>query len=207
MSGGRMIFWLAALLLALWLAGFAWFTREVAVLSPPPAPKAVGIVVLTGGGGRVAEGVKLLAAGAGKRLLVSGVHPEVTLSDLLASAAADGAPINEQLAACCVALGYAAGSTEGNAREATDWVAGWKDPGKAPPSLLVVTANYHLPRALLEFHRALPRAELVPYPLARDIAAGPWWQSPDSARLLLTEYVKYTAALARATFDLLRGHS
>lgn len=198
MTFARMIYFFGAFGLGLWLAGFLWFTGEVASLQPPANPRAAAIVVLTGGGGRVEEGLKLLAAGNARKLLVSGVHPEVDKAELLERG---GVPVDAKLAACCIALGYAAGSTEGNATEAGDWAA-----REHIPSLIVVTASYHLPRALLEFHRVLPKVELVPYPLPRgNVAVNSWWQSGSTARLLIVEYAKYTAALARASYDLVKG--
>ena len=198
MTFARTIYLFGAIVLASWLAGFLWFTGEVAGLQPPENPQGAAIVVLTGGGGRVEEGLKLLAAGNAKKLLISGVHPDVGRDELLESS---GIPIDKKLVDCCIVLGYAADSTEGNASEAGDWAA-----KEHIPSLIVVTASYHLPRALLEFHRALPKAELVPYPLPRqNVAVNSWWQSGSSARLLFIEYAKYTAALTRASYDLVRS--
>ena len=43
---------------------------------------ADGIVVLTGGTSRVTDALELLAAGRGKRLLITGVNPGTTTSDI-----------------------------------------------------------------------------------------------------------------------------
>ena len=187
---------------AIWFAGFLWFIAQVSSLNPPPAPKADGIVVLTGGSGRVAEGLKLLQAGAAKKLLISGVHRDVALPELLATAAPElDAPMAPEMAACCITLGYMAPTTDGNAVEADAWTRNEKF-----HSLIVVTAQYHLPRALLDFHRALPGVELVPYPLVRPaVDPAQWWESYATARLLMVEYTKYGGALLRAAATLLRS--
>ena len=64
-----------------WLAGFVWF---LLALPGPAAPdlKTDGIVVLTGGPGRVARGVELIDAKAADRLLISGTAKVVTKADL-----------------------------------------------------------------------------------------------------------------------------
>ncbi len=72
---GAMIRRLFATLVLLWALGFALF----AVSLPGPAGDETtdGIVVLTGGPGRVQRGLKLLAAGRARRMLVSGVDRRV----------------------------------------------------------------------------------------------------------------------------------
>ena len=76
----------AAALLAFLIVGVA--TSLAAFLSQlrgseiKPARRADGIVVLTGGSSRVSDALELLAAGYGRRLLISGVHPTSAASDI-----------------------------------------------------------------------------------------------------------------------------
>ncbi len=63
-------------------AGFIAFLSQLRGAEIAPARKADGIVVLTGGSSRVSDAMELLAAGYGKRLLISGVHPTTTASDI-----------------------------------------------------------------------------------------------------------------------------
>lgn len=157
---------------------------------------ADGIVVLTGGDGRVAEGIKLLSDKRGKRLLISGVHPETNKQNILpAQAAAD--KNNKRLLECCTDLGYAAGSTIGNAEEA----AAWAEKLNAK-SLVIVTAAYHLPRARLECAQAMPNVTLLFYPLYREnvklaVTLKEPWNIPGTMQLIATEYSKYLFALVR----------
>ena len=64
-------------------------------------------------------------------------------------------------------------------------------------SLRVVTAGYHMPRALLELRRSLPESELVAHPVVparlRDPAAG---GRARTWSLLAGEYLKFLAAWA-----------
>jgi uncharacterized SAM-binding protein YcdF (DUF218 family) len=57
--------------------GFVGFLSQLRGAEIRPDRKADGIVVLTGGSSRVSDAMELLAAGYGRRLLISGVHPTV----------------------------------------------------------------------------------------------------------------------------------
>src|SRR6201985_3940915 len=62
--------------------GFVGFLSQLRGTEHRPGSNADGIVVLTGGSSRVSDAVDLLAAGYGKRLLISGVHPSSGVSDI-----------------------------------------------------------------------------------------------------------------------------
>jgi uncharacterized SAM-binding protein YcdF (DUF218 family) len=176
---------LALLALLALAAGFAWFLSLAATIPAEPDRATDGIAVLTGGAERVETGLRLLRQGKAGRLLVSGVHPDVTLADL----ARMGGQEPEALAGR-VTLGRAATSTRGNAQEIADWA---KSEGLT--SLRIVTAGYHMPRALLELRRALPQVALVPHPVVparlRDRDAGTRLRTWS---LLAGEYLKLLAA-------------
>ncbi|TPG56981.1 YdcF family protein [Roseomonas nepalensis] len=126
-----------------------------------PVPGApAGIAVLTGGPERVEAGLGLLMAREGGRLIVSGVGPEAGLGDLARRAGLEAADLADR-----TDLGHEATSTRGNAREVAAWAraAGLRE-------ITVVTAGFHMPRALLELRRALPEAALRPHPVAPFVA-------------------------------------
>ena len=153
-----------------------------------PSRNADGIVVLTGGSSRVSDAMELLAAGYGKRLLISGVHPTNAASDISRSL-----PDNQSLLRCCVDLDRSAVNTRSNAAETRRWVRerGFK-------SLIVVTSNYHMPRAIVELSHAMPDITLIPFAVVGDKWRDePWWTSGGTFRLLLSEYAKYVAAELR----------
>jgi uncharacterized SAM-binding protein YcdF (DUF218 family) len=171
------------------LAGFIVFIAAVPTEPPslPPAPPGAGIVVLTGGAGRIAAGLRLLAAEPTARLLVSGVHQSATLAELEWP---DG--IAPAVFAGRITLGRRAGSTRGNAAEAAAWA---REHGLV--TLVVVTAGYHMPRALLMLRRVLPEARLLPRPVTPAPFREPrWWLRPGVLRLAAGEYVKLLGALA-----------
>ncbi len=184
----------AAVLGFLWLAGLAGFIAALPTAADDPEASTDAIVVLTGGSDRLAEGLRLLAEGRARKLLVSGVPEGIELADLVAGLPDDtGAPEPAEFA-CCVALGHAADNTAGNAREAALWMA-----GEGFGSLRLVTADYHMPRSRLEFRRAMPGAVILGHAVypAESLRSG-WWHRPATLGLIVREYGKYLLALLRA---------
>jgi len=183
--------------------GFVGFLSQLRGAEVKPERTADGIVVLTGGSSRVSDAMELLAGGFGKRLLISGVHPTNAASDISRSLSD-----NQSLLSCCVDLDRSAVNTRSNAAETRRWVRerGFK-------SLIVVTSNYHMPRAIVELSHAMPDVTLIPFVVVGDKWRDePWWTSGATLRLLLSEYVKYVAAevrvrLAGIGLDLTSEHS
>jgi uncharacterized SAM-binding protein YcdF (DUF218 family) len=49
-----------------------------------------------------------------------------------------------------------------------------------------------MPRALAELAHQLPEDTLIPYPVVSDrLRIEPWWSNSDTAKLVLSEYLKY----------------
>src|SRR6266478_1173095 len=188
-------------LLILCIAGLIWFAIEPSTEDRTEPTDA--IVVLTGGSQRLNNGIALLREGKGRKLFISGVNHHVDLQDLLRSSGED-LELAGELAACCVVLGYRAVDTLGNAGETAQWMR-----QQGFHSLRLVTAWYHMRRSLLEFERAMPEIELMPHPVFPDqIAPEHWWTRRQTAVLLVTEYGKYLASLARPFIERLvpAGH-
>jgi uncharacterized SAM-binding protein YcdF (DUF218 family) len=181
----------AVLVVALvWLAGLIAFADRVQRLAPPdPAPKADGIVALTGASdARIQEAMDLLRAGKGRRVLVSGVNKQVTREQLRKVTSAPSS-----LYDCCVDLDFDATNTVSNAKFTADWAR-----GKGYKSLIVVTSDYHVPRSMLELHGAMPEVTLVPYPITTpSLDAKRWWRTAGGARFMTLEYSKYLVVLVR----------
>ena len=169
--------------------GFVGFLSQLRGVEVNPARNADGIVVLTGGSSRVSDAMELLAGGYGKRLLISGVHPTNAASDISRSL-----PDNQaSLLGCCVDLDRSAVNTRSNAAETRRWA---RDRGFK--SLIVVTSNYHMPRAIAEMSHAMPDVTLIPFAVVGDKWRDePWWTSGATLRLLLSEYAKYVAVELR----------
>lgn len=173
------------------LVGFALFVRAGLTLDPERHAGADGIVVLTGGEGRVTTAVELLAEDRGRRLLISGVNPLVGEDAVrLAAGATPG------LFACCIDIGREAANTIGNAEEAAEWAR-----SNGFERLIIVTSDYHMPRALLELQAAMPGVELVAWP----VEGPPPWRDIRTARRWALEFFKYGAVYAREAANLRRA--
>jgi len=176
-----------------YFGGLWWFAAGIPREGPVDLRGADAIVVLTGGQLRLREGLRLLAEGRGKKLLVSGVARGVELADLLRAQRHEAGGVE-----CCVELGYDADSTQGNAREAAAFAA-----RENFSSLRLVTANYHMRRALLEFRRAMPDVAIVPHSVyPENFRVENWWRWPGTYALLQAEYHKYVGALLRPYLPL-----
>ena len=130
----------AFLVLALiWFSGLLAFADRVQNSTPARAPAtAQGIVALTGASNeRLATAMGLLEDGYGRRVLVSGVNPITSRADVRRVSRAV-----RRLYDCCVDLGFTAADTVGNARETVDWAGAMRY-----RQLIIVTADYHMPRA------------------------------------------------------------
>jgi uncharacterized SAM-binding protein YcdF (DUF218 family) len=175
-------------LVILWLGGFVWFASRIPAEIADADSETDAIVVLTGGSLRVQSGLALLAAGKAKKLFVSGVYHSTDVAALLKVSRQ-----SPEHVACCIVLGYEADNTLGNAVETAQWMRqeGFR-------SLRLVTANYHMPRSLLEFSRVMPETRIVANPVFPDrVRQERWWASPATATLVLAEYHKYLLSLVR----------
>lgn len=193
----------------LWLGGAMTYVERVEQIPTPAETRTDAIVVLTGGAVRMATALRLLNDNKADRLLVSGVSPtatKATLQEALSKSMPDAAQNNsggqgidlQLLFDCCVDLGYEAGDTAGNASETASWAA-----ARGYKSVRIVTANYHMPRTLVEFGYRMPGITVVPHPVRSDaMRVEDWWQRRTATLFLLGEYSKYAAALLRVKLGI-----
>lgn len=172
--------------------GFFWFAAQIHDSDVTVDGSADGIVVLTGSASRIPDAIELLAAEKGKRLLITGVYRDTRTREI-----ARLTPLYSKYFTCCIDLDRSALNTFGNALETKRWASEHNF-----NSLIVVTSNWHMPRAMAEMKHQLPLTRLIPYPVISEKAkAEPWWSNGESIRLLLSEYLKYLFALTRMRLD------
>jgi uncharacterized SAM-binding protein YcdF (DUF218 family) len=126
-------------------------------------------------------------------LFVSGVDHRVDPARVRDLVPGVGASLDQATIDCCIVLGYGASDTLGNARETALWAR-----ATGRKSLVLVTSNYHMPRAWIEFEHALPEIALVPFPVVpADVRVNAWWRWPGTFGLIAGEWTKYIFARVR----------
>ncbi len=179
-----MIARLLSFLAILYALCFALFAVTLAKPAAADAPRADAIIAITGGKGRIEHATRLLAEGKGKRLLIAGADPSVRKRDLVPRVGGK----NKKLFDCCVDLGSESVDTRSNAEEAKRWLE-----RRDYNSLRLVTSDWHMRRALYDFHRQLGDDYVV---------------IPDAVRTepafmtLFTEYNKYLLRRVSVWLDL-----
>ncbi len=153
-----------------YVLGMAWFMNSLPTAAG--AERTDGIVVLTGGPGRLSRGFDLIQEGAAGRMLISGVASEVRPEEL---AAEYKVPLD--LIRTRVDLGRQATDTRTNGEEVAEWVRRHK-----MSSIRLVTNDWHMRRARKEISWRLGSGTKV-------IVDGV--HSPRSFSQMFLEYNKY----------------
>jgi uncharacterized SAM-binding protein YcdF (DUF218 family) len=175
------------------LAGGYDFSRFVAradrAVTPDPPINAQAITALTGASNARIVAAIQLADSLQLPLLISGVHVDTRPEDIAEIADVDVAEI-----ACCVTLGKAAATTEGNGSEVAEWAR-----RRSVSRIIVVTSEYHMDRALLELRRAMPEGHFIPHAVTTTkVRPRDWFRDPATARRLIEEWAKFRIASLRA---------
>ncbi len=160
--------------------------------------KSPNIVILTGGANRIKDGLKIIedfkiSKNINYKILVSGTGMGFTKSSLKKKL---GPNFNSQLIQCCIDLDGVSKNTLTNASETFKWTSknGIKE-------FILITSNYHMPRAILEFKNVMPNLKIYTYaitPKKHDIEN--WLSSYKTFSLVFTEYCKFIIADLRIKF-------
>ena len=156
------------------------------------------IVILTGGANRIKDGLKIIqdfknSKNINYKILVSGTGMGFTKSSLKKKL---GPNFNSQLIQCCIDLDGVSKNTLTNASETFKWA--YKNDIK---EFILITSNYHMPRAILEFKNVMPNLKIYTYaitPKKHDIEN--WLSSYQTFSLVFTEYCKFIIAGLRIKF-------
>lgn len=176
---------LAAGLLAAGYDFSHFVARADRAVTPDPPIDAQAITALTGASNARIVAAVQLADSLQLPLLISGVHVDTRPEDIAEIADVDVAEI-----ACCVTLGKAAASTEGNGSEVAEWAR-----RRNVTRIIVVTSEYHMDRALLELRRAMPEGHFIPHAVTTTkVRPRDWFRDPATARRLVEEWAKYRIA-------------
>jgi uncharacterized SAM-binding protein YcdF (DUF218 family) len=196
----RGLFWLnlfamLAFLFGLWLIGLFRFAADIPEKVEDTKSVTDAIVVLTGGSGRLHEGLELLSGNLAKRMFVSGVYRGLDVRNLLHVARLDPAGLESR-----IGIGNAINTRE-NAAETDKWTR-----ENAIRSIRLVTAAYHMPRSLLEFSYVMPDMKIIQNPVfPGHVKQDQWWMWPGTAALIVGEYNKFLMAWVRHRTEYLFG--
>jgi len=97
------------------------------------------------------------------------------------------------LVECCIELESISKDTYSNASETYKWTK-----KNDINNIILITSNYHMPRAILEFKNRMPNQKIFTYPITpknHDIKN--WLYSSDTFSLIFFEYSKLLIASLR----------
>ena len=178
----RVIFSIFFSFLLVWFGGYLWYINKLTSGELTVNEKTDAIVVLTGGQNRLNVAIKLLEDGLAEKLYISGVDEKVTRAELLNLLGS-----KKELEECCIESGNQAEDTVGNAIETLKWLE-----NNNIKTLRVVTSLEHMPRAMVEFKRFIPKIKFIEHPV------GSWRPENINYFSLSQEYSKYIISLLRA---------
>jgi uncharacterized SAM-binding protein YcdF (DUF218 family) len=184
------------IVLVAYVAGFVQFALGFESADRYPEKRTDAIIVLTGEGVRITEGVRELAKGLSDKLFISGVYDgapisrviEAAIGRLRAAKYPPRVPLDTLRQRIYSPTGKAAANTLENAMESAKWIK-----SNDVKSVRLMTSFYHLPRAELVFRKYMPGLVIVPHPVLIPGEAPSAFKSRRVFALALSEYNKYMA--------------
>ena len=172
------------------------YQEKILSLKEYSPKRASNIVILTGGSNRIRDGLKIIknlesSAIINTKLLISGTGKGFTISNVKKLL-----PKNKSLnmfLKCCIELDNKSKNTHSNAIETLKWTK--KNNIK---TFILITSNYHMPRAALEFKAQMPNFEIITHPITpkkHDISN--WMHSFETFSLIFIEYSKFLIAISK----------
>jgi len=167
-------------LLIIWCGGFIYFGYSINHYNNDEDTHTDAIITLTGGRNRIIEAVKLLNSGKADFLFISGVDKHTSLRNIQRTQKIKTSLLHR------IDIGHMATNTETNAEETQIWIN-----KKHIVSVRLVTSNYHIARAVLEFKHLMPELDIIPHPVYSERIEKKWWTSWQTFSLIFKEYNKF----------------
>ena len=179
-------------LILFWAAGLIRFADSIPKIIESPTLRTDAIIILTGGSGRLEEGLKLLESNMAQRLFVSGVYQGLDVKNLFRIFKRNPSGLESR-----IDIGTAT-NTLGNAQETAHWFK-----GRGFRSIRLVTAAYHMPRSLTEFRHVMPNVKIIAHPVfPSHVKVDEWWAWSGTAELIASEYNKFLFAGLRQKTEI-----
>ena len=144
-------------------------------------------IVLTGGDNRVKKSLKIFfqIENKSKNLFISGVGKGFNIETL--KKITQNNPNYNKIIDCCIQIEGISRNTFSNAVESLKWVK-----SKKINSFVLLTNNYHMPRAILEFKSIFNDIKIKPYVFIDKNKI--WWKTKIN---YISEYFKYKLTYIR----------
>ena len=172
------------------------YQEKILSLKEYSSNKASNIVILTGGSNRIKDGLKIInnldkSSIMNTKLLISGTGKGFTISNVTKLL-----PKNQYLnmfVKCCIKLDSKSQNTYSNAIETLKWAK-----RNNIKTFILITSNYHMPRAVLEFKAQMPNFKIILHPITpKRHDLNNWMYSFETFSLIFIEYTKFLIATAR----------
>ena len=191
----KWFFIILILILVYFLISLFNFKEKILSLQKHSVTLNSNIVILTGGSNRIKDGLKIINnvdifTKANLKILISGTGKGFTKKSLKEMLTLN---INLKLLECCIELESISKDTYSNASETYKWVK-MNNINK----FILITSNYHMPRAILEFKNKMPNLEIFIYPITpKNHNITNWLNSSETFSLIFIEYSKLLIASLR----------
>ena len=172
------------------------YKEKIVSLEKFSSEEAFNIVILTGGSNRIKDGLKIINNFnkldlMNIKLLISGTgegFTKLSINKILPKK-----KIFSMFIKCCVELDSKSKNTYSNAIQTKFWIK--KNNIK---KFVLITSNYHMPRALLEIREQMPYINIIAYPITPiKHNINNWLYSFETFSLVFIEYSKFLIAKLR----------
>ena len=184
-------------ILTYFLIGLVEYKEKILSTIKYISKKSSDIVILTGGTNRIKDGLKIVnkfekSSTFNSKILVSGTGKGFTKMSL-----AKNIDFDFNLIECCIELDSISTNTYSNAFETLKWAE-----KNNISEFILITSNYHMPRAFLEFKYRMPNLKIFTYPITpKKHNINNWLSSFQTFSLVLSEYCKFLVANLRIIFQ------
>ena len=181
--------------LAIFFIQLFFFKEKVLSFQKYNNTKSSNIVILTGGTNRIKDGLNIInhfdkSKRNNFKILVSGTGKGFSKNSLIKQI---GPNFNPKLIECCIYLDSVSKNTLTNAIETSKW-ANRND----LKEFILITSNYHMPRAILEFKNVMPNHKIYTFPITpRKHNIKEWMRSYETFSLIFKEFCKYIVSNLR----------
>ena len=181
------------------LIGLVEYKEKILLTIKYVGKKSSDIVILTGGTNRIKDGLKIInkfekTSTFNFKILVSGTGKGFTKASLEKNINFD---FDFNLIECCIELDSKSINTYSNAIETFKWAE-----KNNISEFILITSNYHMPRAFLEFKYRMPKLKILTYPITPEKHnINMWLSSFQTFSLIFSEYCKFIVANLRIAFQ------